>query len=423
MPTPPATVAMTKPMRRTSGSTPSRGAEPRADAAEQRALTAAAQRRGRGLGLRHGHQRDVLTRRGRFPPARRPAGCPRRAASTAGSAYAGLRSIAPVWSSSSSPPRTIRITPLTSDPGSKPARFTPAPRRRPGSCPAALRRRSSRPRPRPSCRAGRRRARAPTPTSMSRCSSLVPGGRSRGSSTSRSTPPSSPPPDVDRAERDVGVGRHAHVARDRDLDLAGAELERQRGAAGRELEVAQVDRHGTDAHLIATGQLCCARGPKRPLAPRAAEVEVARRDRGQRQGEHDGRRDEPAGAAAERAAHQADAAGDDQAGDDDPAAHALADRGGGEAADRQGEQHDADADLRGDRGRGRRLVVADGADQEVQQRAGREQEHQLRTPHPVGEEDGQGGERQQAGADGAGDAPAQRRRVRVVARQEDEEAR
>jgi hypothetical protein len=71
---------------------------------------------------------------------------------------------------------------------------------------------------------------------------------------------------------------------------------------------------------------------ERALAPGAADVEVGRGDRAEREREHDRGHDQPARPAAERAADEPDAAGDHQAGDDDPAAERRAGRGRDEAA-------------------------------------------------------------------------------------------
>src|SRR5215211_1502468 len=128
---------------------------------------------------------------------------------------------------------------------------------------------------------------------------------------------------VDRAERDLRVGRHAHVLGHEHLDLADADLEREVRAPGRQLEVAEVDLHGANPHLVSIAQLRDGCGSKRPVSPRAAYVEVGGGDRGEREREHDPRDDQPAGAATERAADQADPARDDQAGDAEPAAAAA----------------------------------------------------------------------------------------------------
>ena len=65
-------------------------------------------------------------------------------------------------------------------------------------------------------------------------------------------------------------------------------------------------------------------------------------------------------------------------------------------------------------------VVADDADQQVDDDAADEQQRQLGAPQPAGHEDRERGDDEQPGADRAGEAPAQRRRVRVVGRQEGE---
>ena len=353
---PPATAATTKPTRRTSGSTPSRGAEAGAHAAEHRARAVAAERRG-------------LRRLGPTPPrmfplarsAARRAGQPAREQDAADRGEHGRQpctptpsSITSAWSSSSRPPSAITIRPATSDAGSKPGRgVTPAPSQaaEAGARVDAASSRAVAP-ARRSRRRGRRRA-----ARRRRCRRRRAGGARRretraSSSTSRSTPPCSPSPVSTAPTPIVGVGGHAHVRGHEHLDLAHADVERQVACARRG---SSTSRRSTliaptpISYPSARSATAAGRNVRSPHVPR--DVEVGRGDRGEREREHDRGRDQPARAAAERAADEADAARDDQAGDRDPAAERGARRRGREAADGEREQHDADRDLRGDAGR------------------------------------------------------------------------
>ena len=130
--------------------------------------------------------------------------------------------------------------------------------------------------------------------------------------------------------------------------------------------------------------------------------------------------DQPACAAAERAADEADAAGDDEAGDDDAAAEGRAGRGADQPADGERDEHDADRDPRRDAAGVGAAVVAQHADQQVDDRAGDREQRHGGAPGPVGQQDRERGDGQQAGAERAREAPLDGRRGRVVARDEEQ---
>ena len=242
-------------IRRTIGSIPEPPPETGADAADDRALAIAAQRRRRAAGCSSalmpamfaGSLSDACRR------ARRPAGSRRscRAAPATGSRSGGRSR--PIWSSRSRTPSAHTASPAASEAGSKSRDVTRPPCSARWRLEPGIRRGVAWPEPKPSSKRSSKRSSCSQSENSVRllttCSSPMP---TSPSITSRLTPALSTraaaPVDVEAAAVAVehaGVaGADAHVGGDADVvghdhaQAADADVELQRRAPGRQVDLA-----------------------------------------------------------------------------------------------------------------------------------------------------------------------------------------
>ena len=212
-----------------------------------------------------------------------------------------------------------------------------------------------------------------------------------------------PPVDVEAAAVAVehaGVaGADAHVGGDADVvghdhaHAADADVELERRAAGRQVDLGEVDAQLAHAELVAVAQLVDGGGLVVALADAAVDVDAGRGDEAERDGEDQRGQHEPAAAAHERRHREGGADRDHEPGDHRAAAGGGADHDGEEADERDEEQQQAEADLGG--GVAFTLVAARGAPQQHADEADqRDRDQRRREEEQTRTDQDQRGERQ-----------------------------